>query len=104
MVPATAATMATAGPVTVRWNLTDLMELDVLKGDKRNLLSGATEALGFHPVARTALNAGRQRADLSQVQGEVATRWQPSRTQGAVGRILCPMLDLMALEIDNKTV
>jgi hypothetical protein len=44
--------MATAGPVTARWNLADLTELDVLKWDKSNLLSGALAALGFHPVYR----------------------------------------------------
>jgi hypothetical protein len=56
MVPATAATMATAGLVTARWNLADLAELGVLKWDKRSLLSGALVALGFHPVSQASLD------------------------------------------------
>ena len=96
--------MATAGPVTARWNLTDLTDLSVLKWDKRNLLSGALRALGFHPVSRAARNSGQQRADVSQGQGNVAAQRQPSRTQGAVERILCLMLSPVRLEIANKTV
>ena len=102
--PATAATTAIAGPVTARWNLTDLTELGVLKLDKRNLLSGAWRRSASTQFSRTARNSGLQRADVSQVQGDGPAQRRPSRTQGAVERILCPMLRFMAFRIANKTV
>ncbi len=52
-VPPTTATMATAGPVTARWNLTAFLDLIGLLGavvltlDKRNLLSGAVRRSAF---------------------------------------------------------
>jgi hypothetical protein len=50
-VPATAAAMATAVPVSARWILTDVPELGVRKGDKMSLLSGAHQRARLPPCA-----------------------------------------------------
>src|SRR5258708_34766404 len=68
--------MATAEPVSARWIFTGETGLDVLKVDKRNFLSGAHERARLPPCALDARtgNGGRQRADLSRVQGDRATQ------------------------------
>jgi hypothetical protein len=93
---AAAATMAVADAATARWDLTDERGLGVLERDKSSLRSGARLR------ARLPPSAHRRRASIGNAaggsaltcRGYMATRPLgdgPSRAQGAVDRLLCPI-------------
>jgi hypothetical protein len=72
-VPAIAVTMATAGPVTARWNVADLTGLGVLKGDKGQPSVGRVRARSASTLSYATAVGGRptrRRADSSRVQGD----------------------------------
>lgn len=89
-VPTATAAMAMAELAMTIVNWTDLrltdLRLGVLMGDKSGLLTGTERAQlpPGHAPADSGVRHWRWRADVSRGKASVATRWQPSRTLGAV--------------------